>query len=99
MWTFFPLFIQNETIVGRYGDASLTDVFPLAKESFPIGPVIHNFVNLTKVKYFYNTSLSAHLKMYYFRNENHYLNRVFSNNNFRLEVGINLLFSKGIFNY
>jgi len=99
LWSLFPIYLENESIFGRYGDASLTDVFPLAKESFPIGPVTHNFANLTKVKYFYNTAFSAFLNIYYFKNENHYLNRIYNADKFRFEMGISLLLSKGIANF
>jgi len=99
LWSLFPIYIENESIIGRYGDVSLTDVFPFVKESFPVGPVTHNFANLTKVKYFYNTAFSAFLNIYYFKNENHYLNRIYNADKFRFEMGISLLLSKGIANF
>jgi hypothetical protein len=98
IWNFFPFYFENEMIVGRYGNAMLTDVFPLVKESFPIGPVTHNVVNISKLKYFYNTSLNAYLNMYYFKDKNHYLNRIHNADGIRIELGISLLLSKGIAN-
>jgi hypothetical protein len=98
LWSLFPFFIENETIFGKYGNVSLTDVFPFVKETFPIKPVTNNFVNLTTIKYFYNTSLSTYLSMYYFKNKNHYLNRIYASHKFRIELGVSFLLSKGIIN-
>ncbi|MFC2088629.1 capsule assembly Wzi family protein [Calditrichota bacterium] len=96
VWSFFPLFIQNETIVGRYGNVLLTDPFPFIKESFPVKPVINNLVNITSLKYFYNSSFTFFSNVFYFDDKNHYLNKGIDNSEFRIEVGASMLLSTGI---
>ncbi|MCK4448701.1 MAG: hypothetical protein KAW56_16665 [Candidatus Marinimicrobia bacterium] len=74
-WNLFPLWFQNEMIIGQYGNVSLSDVFPQNKEEFPVKPVIYNFVNNTKMRFFLNPSLSFFLNVLYFSDNRHYLNR------------------------
>lgn len=96
LWSFFPLFIQNETIIGRYGNVNLTDPFPLKKESFPVEPVTSNFVNITSLKYFFTFALNLYSNIYYFDDGNFYSNRIMNTSGFRIEIGANMLLSTGI---
>ncbi len=97
IWKYFPWFIQNETISGRYGSVSFTDVFPFIKEEFPVKPVFQNLVNITNIKYFYSPSFIFYSNICYFDKKNHYLNRIFKDSNFRIEIGAQVQFSTGIF--
>lgn len=92
-WGFFPLFIQNELIYGRYGNVKLTDVNLLQKNPFPIPPVADNVINIFKMRYFFRNWLDAFLKVEYYQEPNHYLNRLNQNSDFTISLGVNLLLS------
>lgn len=92
-WGFFPLFLQNELIYGRYGNVKLTDVNLLQKNPFPIPPVTDNVVNIFNLSYFFTYWLDAFLKIEVYQDPNHYLNRLNQNSEFTISLGINLLLS------
>ena len=90
-WGLFPLFVENEFIYGRYGDVQLTDVNLLQKESFPVPPVTTNYVNVFFMKYYFKAWLDAFLKVEYFKEPNHYLNRLNEGSQLTISLGVNLL--------
>lgn len=92
-WKLFPWMIQNETIVGRYGSVQLTDLFPLRKEKFPIGPVTHNFINSLTIRYFPSKSINAWARIQYLKEPNHYSNRIFKADRFVLFFGAEVTLS------
>ena len=92
-WGLFPLFFQNEFIYGRYGNVLLTDVNLLQKEPFPVPPVTENLVNIFKLRYFFRTWLDTFLKVEYYKNPGHYLNRLNQDSDLTVSLGINLLLS------
>jgi len=95
-WNFFPLFIKNETIIGRYGNVELNDLFMLKKEPFPVPPVIHNVVNTTDIVYFFNENYRASAQFIYRKNVVHYSNRFGDKDNFVINLKFNALFSLGM---
>ena len=95
-WNFFPLFIKNKTIIGRYGNVELSDLFMLEKEPFPVPPVIHNVTNTTDIVYFFNECYKASVQFIYRKNVNHYSNQFGENDNFVINLKFNALFSLGI---
>ncbi len=95
-WNLFPLFIKNETIIGRYGDVELTDLFMLSKESYPVPPVTDNVINTTDIVYFYNENYRASIQFIYRKNIDHYSNRFSERDNFVINLNFNALFSLGI---
>ncbi len=94
-WNIFPLFIKNETTVGRYGDVALTDLFMLNKEPFPVPPVINNVVNITDIGYFFNENYRASAQFIYRKNVNHYSNRFSDRDNFVINIKFNAVFALG----
>jgi hypothetical protein len=74
-WGFFPFYIESRNTFGRYGDVSLTDIFPFIKEDFPVSPYTENFVSYTSLKYYWGTRLRLSLDINYRANPNIYSNR------------------------
>jgi hypothetical protein len=91
-WGLFPFFLENQIILGRYGSVSLTDLFPGEIEEFPVGPVLHNITEEFMVWYFYSTRLRFSFSMKYFRESEHYLNRLYPESNLLLTLGFEYLF-------
>lgn len=91
-WHFFPFYISNETIIGRYGDADVTDIFLLQKENFPIPPVTKNFINQLCINYFHSVNTVALLKIFYRENVTHYSNRYSDRNKWVINFGLNINF-------
>ncbi|MEJ2051916.1 MAG: capsule assembly Wzi family protein, partial [Calditrichota bacterium] len=89
-WGFFPLFLQNELIYGRYGAVSLTDVVALHKEPFPVRPVTYNLVDHFRINYHFKTCLNFFLDFLYVREPNHYLNRLNQGSDLTISLGFNL---------
>jgi len=86
-WGKFPLFIQNEFIIGRYGDVSLADVFKCKKESFPVPPVTHNLINRFSAYYFLNDKTQFYLTLESYKDPSHYLNRLNEGSSFTFSFG------------
>lgn len=86
-WNLFPWFFSNEFIIGRYGDAALTDVFTLKKLPFPVAPVTDNILNRFTVQYFMNEKIRFNLRVEYYKDPSHYLNRLNEGANFTLSLG------------
>ena len=86
-WGKFPLFIQNEFIIGRYGDVSFTDVFNLKKESFPVPPVTYNIVNRFSAYYFLTNQTRFYLRLESYKDADHYLNRLNQGSSFTFSLG------------
>ena len=94
-WGWFPIFVQNETIIGRYGDVAFTDLFPLEHEPFPVPEVTKNLVNILRVKYFVNDWLDLEFKAKYADNPNHYLNRLDQLKGWSVSLAARLLLAGG----
>ncbi|MFZ0390782.1 MAG: capsule assembly Wzi family protein [Calditrichia bacterium] len=97
-WGFFPLFLQQEVIYGRYGTAGLDDVFLLQKEAFPVRPVQHNLALLSTFRWHFHPAAQAFLKLQYFREPDHYLNRLNEGSDFTVQVGFTAVLSGGFSN-
>ncbi|HID39341.1 MAG TPA: hypothetical protein EYP36_07485 [Calditrichaeota bacterium] len=95
-WNWFPFFIKNETIIGRYGDVELTDLFMLNKEPFPVPPVTDNVITITDIVYFINENYRASVQFFYRKNVNHYSNKFGEKDNFVIKIKFNALFSFGV---
>ncbi len=95
-WNFFPLFIKNETIIARYGDVELSDLFMLDKEPFPVPPVTNNIINTLDLVYFFNENYRLSAQFIYRKNVNHYSNQFGDKDNFVINLKFNALFSLGI---
>ena len=96
-WGEFPLFIQDEFIIGRYGHVSLTDVFIPRKEPFPVPPAINNLVNRFMAHYFLNEKTDIFLNVEYFKNPNHYLNRLNQGSKFTFSLGLSHILGLSFF--
>lgn len=96
LWEFFPFFFRNELIYGRYGDVSLTDVYPAQKAKFPRRPVRYNLVDRLTVYYFLNPSAQFYFSMESYRDAHHYLNRLNEGSDFTVSVGIECQLSSGL---
>jgi len=94
-WNLFPLFIKNETNIGRYGDVSLSDLFMLKKRPFPVPPAINNVVNITDIVYFFNANYRVSAQFIYRKNINHYSNRFGDRDNFVINIKFNAVFALG----
>ncbi len=90
-WYFFPFYLSTELIYGRYGNVSITDLFPLKKEPFPLPPVTYNLVNHLKLKYFASTDFQVFVDLWYRRHPQHYSNRFSERANWVLKVGLQFL--------
>ena len=95
-WGVFPFYFKNEFIVGRYGDVKMTDIFLLEKEPFPIEPVTDNIVNTFSAYYFLSPLILFNTKIFYYKDENHYSNRINQFKGFAAQVGIELFVSGGL---
>ncbi|MBC8180174.1 hypothetical protein H8E88_03535 [candidate division KSB1 bacterium] len=80
--------IQYEFNYGRYGNISLTGVFKLNKESFPVPPVTYNIVNRFLAYYFLNNQTRFCLTLESYKNPDHYLNRLNEGSAFTFSVGV-----------
>ncbi len=88
LWSFFPLFISNELIYGRYGTVSLTDLFRLQKRPFPVSPVTYNLLNNLQFRYFASKRLSVRGSIIYRRHAQHYTNRFSEQGNWLFKLGL-----------
>ena len=95
-WSLFPFYFGNELIFGKYGNASVTDMFYCIKEEFPIKPVTNNIASIFSMQYFVNEKLNINLRYKYFKDADHYLNRYTDKSKSTFYFGIDYLFSKGI---
>jgi hypothetical protein len=95
-WGLFPLFIENEFMLGRFGATRLTDVNLLRKEPFPAPPVTENLANIFVMKYYLKTWFDIFLNVQYFREPEHYLNRLNEDSNLTINFGFRLLLSGNI---
>jgi hypothetical protein len=95
-WDMFPFVITSQTIAGRYGAVTLTDVFPLKKETFPISPVTDNIINITELHYFPSTWLQSYLRIHYSKKSTHYLSRINPYEGFAFSLGVKLILAGGI---
>lgn len=95
-WELFPFYLENDLIIGRYGDVELTDIFMLDKEPFPVEPVTENLINTFKLNYFASRYFQFHLKAKYSKEENHYSNRIDPYKGWQFALGIRLLLAAGI---
>ncbi|HEU19527.1 MAG TPA: hypothetical protein ENO00_09190 [Deltaproteobacteria bacterium] len=85
-WGFFPFYIENEFISGRYGDVTLKDIFPIIHEDFPLPPVRDIQVNIFSLYYLWRPGTRFHLRASYFSDLSHYLARYYESE-FTLNVG------------
>jgi hypothetical protein len=95
-WGWFPWYFKNETVVGRYGDVTVTDLFHAVKENFPVPPVTRNLINRLEVHYFFSRQLTFYTQFKYSAAENHYLNRIDNLQGFSFMLGAQILLSAGI---
>jgi hypothetical protein len=95
-WGIFPFYFKNEFIYGQYGDVELTDIFPLKKEPFPIEPVTENMINTFSAYYFLSPLLRFNTKIYYYKEPNHYSNRINQFKGFAAQIGFELFLSGGV---
>ncbi|HDQ00124.1 MAG TPA: hypothetical protein ENN22_13180 [bacterium] len=86
-WGLFPLYFQNKTTFGRYGNVELSDIFPLMKEPFPVPPVQSNWVNHFTLHYFYRPTLKFLFDVKYRQKPEHYTNRLEQDSGFVFVVG------------
>ncbi|GAB4376755.1 MAG: hypothetical protein Kow0042_23430 [Calditrichia bacterium] len=96
LWKFFPLYIKNELIIGRYGNVHLTDVFPLEKEEFPVEPVIENVVNKFTAMYFAHPRWQIYFILENYRDARHYANRLNEGSVYTATFGLRFVLSKGL---
>ncbi len=95
-WGWFPLFIEADLIFGRYGDVSVTDIFPLKKEPFPLPPVTKNLLTDLNIQYFFSPLLNACLRLQYLKDKNHYSNRINQFEGFSVSIGAQIVLAGGI---
>ena len=95
-WGIFPFYFKNEFIFGQYGDVRLTDIFPLKKEPFPIAPVTENMINTFSAYYFLSPLIRFNTKIFYYKEPNHYSNRINQFEGFAAQVGFELFVSGGV---
>ncbi|APF20128.1 hypothetical protein Calab_0547 [Caldithrix abyssi DSM 13497] len=98
IWRYFPFYVSNESIYGRYGSVSVTDLFPLIKEPFPLAPVTYNFINHLKLRYYASNRLRLFSDIWYRKEPVHYSNRYAERGNWVVKLGFQYLanFSFGI---
>ena len=96
LWTWFPFYISNDLVIGRYGDVQFTDLFPLEHEEFPVEPVTHNVVNTTKVQYFASRWFQFWARAKYLKEANHYSNRINPEKGWRFALGVQLTLAAGV---
>ena len=95
-WGFFPFYLKNELIYGRYGSVNFTDLFPLEKEEFPIAPLAYNYINELNLYYFYNPSVRFYASFIYRDKPAHYSNRLGETAKFIFNLGFNVLFNRSL---
>jgi hypothetical protein len=95
-WGWFPFFVENEAIIGRYGDVRITDLFPLVKEDFPLKPVTNNMINTFKVRYFASRYFQFYTTIKYSKEENHYSNRIDPAKGWQFNLGFRLTLATGL---
>lgn len=93
-WDYFPLFIQHATIIGRYGSVSLTELFPMVKENFPIKPVTHHVISTLSLTWFLNPSITILASAKYQHRLDHYTNRFGNRSHFITSFGCNWIIGK-----
>lgn len=92
-WGWFPFWIRNESVYGRYGSVAVSDIFPLKKEPYPVPPVTNNFINHLEMFYFYNSRISAFASFIYRDRVSHYSNRFSERSHFVVTAGVRLILS------
>ena len=97
-WGWFPFYLKNETILGRYGSVGLTDLFMLEKEFFPIPPVRKNFVNRLTAVYFWRPWLQFYFSWQIFKDAAHYLNRLNEGSRYTVSIGFQAVLSRRVRN-
>ncbi len=97
-WNLFPLFIQQETIFGRYGSVSLTELFPILREDFPIEPIKHNVISTLSLSWFLNPSFTVFASAKYQQRIDHYSNRFGEKSHFIASFGFNWIIGKSVGN-
>jgi hypothetical protein len=75
-WGFFPFWFKNNAVFGRYGSVSISDLFPLVHESFPVSPARNIFFNELRAHYFFNPQFDMYIKIRFTDKPGHYLNRI-----------------------
>jgi hypothetical protein len=95
-WGWFPWYFKNETILGRYGAVTLSDLFLGAKEEFPVAPVTRNLIDKFEVHYFPARQINVYAQLKYSADKNHYLNRIDDLQGFSLMLGVQLLLAAGV---
>jgi len=98
-WGWFPFYLKNETIVGRYGDVRLTDLFMVEKGPFPVPPVRKNFVNRLTAVYFWRPSLQFYFSWQTCKDPAHYLNRLNEGSKYTVSIGFLAVLSWGMRNH
>jgi hypothetical protein len=96
LWRWFPLWIHNETIYGRYGSVKTTDFFPLKHEDFPIAPVRNNLYNRLDLNYDYSPALRIFASTRYLHHPDHYLNRIGDKSKWVFSLGLRMILSGGV---
>jgi len=96
-WNFYPFYISNENIFGRYGNGDLSDIFLLEKREFPINPINNNIFNQFEIDYFLSNKVTFNFQYIYLRDKDHYRNRLGIFGKHNLKIGVDFLISKGIF--
>jgi len=59
LWKFFPMYLESEFEIGRYGDVNVSDIFPCVIEKFPVNPTRYHYSN--SLKFIYNMTTSTTL--------------------------------------
>ena len=95
-WGWFPLYTEGEFLIGRYGAVSVTDLFPLEKEPFPLPPVTNNMLAGLELHYFLSPLFNAHARFQYLKDRNLYLNRIDQFAGFSVTVGIQIVLAGGL---
>lgn len=96
LWIAFPFYFSTEIIYGRYGAVSLTDLYPLEKETFPLKPVTENMVVRFKSRYLFSPSTRFGIEIEYFDKPGHYMNRINNGKGIHLRLNASYLLSGGI---
>ena len=95
-WDWFPWYFKNETILGRYGEVDITDLFPGKKEKFPVSPVTRNLINRLEVHYFLSPELDIYSKIKYSADKKHYLNRMDQLRGLSFLLGVQVTLTAGM---
>ena len=95
-WKWFPFYVSNDLLIGRYGDVQLTDLFPQVHEAFPVPPVTDNLINTTELRWFASRWFQFRATARYSREASHYLNRIDPVRGWRLSLGLQLTLAAGV---